>query len=160
MNTIKEFLIASIFSIATFFYPVAGILLMVFSCVFLDTITAYMRVRKTKVEWTSRSFLRGFIPKMIGYTSIILMFFMIDKFLLCEFVRSFLNVEYLSTKVIALGLVYAEVKSIDENWKVIYGKGLIRNIMDTINFGKKIKGKLSEINEDKKKSQDESNQQG
>lgn len=160
MNTIKEFLIASIFSIATFFYPVAGILLMVFSCVFLDTITAYMRVKKTKVEWTSRSFLRGFIPKMIGYTSIILMFFMIDKFLLCEFVRSFLNVEYLSTKVIALGLVYAEVKSIDENWKVIYGKGLIRNIMDTINFGKKIKGKLSEINEDKKKSQDESNQQG
>ena len=157
MNTFKEFFIASIFSIATFFYPVAGILLMVFSCVFLDTITAYMRVKKTKVEWTSRSFLRGFIPKMIGYSSIILLFFMIDKFLLSEFVKYVINIEYLSTKIVALGLVYAEIKSIDENWKIIYGKGLIKNIMDTINFGKRIKGKLSEINEDKKKQEDASN---
>ena len=157
MNTFKEFFIASIFSIATFFYPVAGILLMVFSCVFLDTITAYIRVKKTKVEWTSRSFLRGFIPKMIGYSSIILLFFMIDKFLLSEFVKYVINIEYLSTKIVALGLVYAEIKSIDENWKIIYGKGLIKNIMDTINFGKRIKGKLSEINEDKKKQEDASN---
>ena len=82
---------------------------------------------------------------------------MIDKFLLSEFVKYVINIEYLSTKIVALGLVYAEIKSIDENWKIIYGKGLIKNIMDTINFGKRIKGKLSEINEDKKKKEDASN---
>lgn len=162
MNTFKEFFIASIFSLLTFFAPAAGILLVVLSFVFTDTILAYIRVKKQqskglKVEWTSRNFIRGFVPKMLGYTILVLLFFMLDKFLLNEFVKYVVSIELLSTKLIALGLIYGELTSIDENSKIIWGKGIIKRLMDVFNFGKRIKGKLSEINEDKNKQEDASN---
>jgi len=159
MNTIKETLLATLFSLLTFFAPAAGILLVVLSFVFTDTILAYIRVKKQqskglKIEWTSRNFIRGFIPKMLGYTILVLLFFMLDKFLLNEFVKYVVSIELLSTKLVSLGLIYGELQSIDENSKVIWGKGIIKRLMDVFNFGNKIKNKLSEVNKDKK---DESN---
>ena len=153
-ETVKEGLFGFWLSILTFFAPSAGILLVVLGFVLLDIITAYCRVNKQrkegiKVRWTSRGFIRGFLPKLIGYTSLILLFFMLDTFLLNEFVKYVFPIQNLSTKVISLGLIYAEVKSIDENWKVMFGKGLMKYIMDMINFGKKIKNNLKEFNTEK-----------
>jgi hypothetical protein len=79
---------------------------------------------------------------------------MLDKFLLNEFVKYVVSIELLSTKLVSLGLIYGELTSIDENSKVIWGKGIIKRLMDVFNFGNKIKNKLSEVNKDKK---DESN---
>jgi hypothetical protein len=153
-HSFQEFIIASLFSISAFFAPTAGILLVVLGFVFLDTLTAYFRVKKDKangkkIKWTSRSFIKGFVPKMIGYVVLTLLFFLLDKFLLNEFVMFIIKIEFLSTKLIALGLVYAELKSIDETWKKLFGKGIIKYIIDMINFGNFIKNKLKDINQDK-----------
>jgi hypothetical protein len=43
------------------------------------------------------------------------------------------------------------MKSIDENWKVMFGKGLIRHVLDLVNFGKSIKNNLKEFNDEKYK---------
>lgn len=155
MNTIKQTLLATLFSLLSFFMPAAGILLVVLSFVLTDTILAYLRVKKQQskgidIKWTSRNFIRGFMPKMLGYTILILLFFMLDKFLLNEFVKYVVSIELLSTKLIALGLIYGELQSIDENSKVIWGKGIIKRLMELFNFGNKIKNKLSEVNQDKK----------
>jgi len=153
-QTLNEFLLSVGLSLLTFFAPAAGILLVVLGFVFLDIITAYCRINKQRkqgssVKWTSRAFVRGFVPKLIGYTLLVLLFFMLDTFLLNEFVKYLIPINNLSTKVVSLGLIYAEIKSIDENWKVMFGKGLIRYIMDMINFGKSVKNNLKEFNNEK-----------
>jgi hypothetical protein len=76
---------------------------------------------------------------------------MLDVFLLDEFVKYVIPIQHLSTKIISLGLIYAEMKSIDENWKVMFGKGLIRHVLDLVNFGKNIKNNLKEFNDEKYK---------
>jgi hypothetical protein len=156
---IKEFLISMGLSILTFFAPAAGIILVVLGFMFLDILTAYCRIKKQrkdgiKVKWTSRGFVRGFVPKLIGYTSLVLLFFMLDTFLLNEFTKYILPIENISTKMISLGLVYAELKSIDENWRVMFGKGLMKYIMDMVNFGENVKKKLKEFNTEKDKKSD------
>ncbi len=153
-QTLNEFLLSIGLSLFTFFAPSAGILLVVLAFVLLDILTAYCRVNKQrkegiKVKWTSRAFVRGFVPKLIGYSLVVLLFFMLDVFLLNEFTKYFLPIQNLSTKIISLGLIYAEIKSIDENWKVMFGKGLIKYIMDVINVGKKVKNNLKEFNTEK-----------
>ena len=154
MKTIQEFLLASIFSISAFFAPAAGILLVVLGFVFFDTILAYMRVKKQqsdgiKIKWTSRNFIRGFVPKMVGYTILVLLFFMLDKFLLNEFVKFIIDIDVLATKLVSIGLVYGELQSIDENCKVIYGKGILKKFMDMVGFAKKMKSKINEVNTEK-----------
>jgi hypothetical protein len=158
-ETIKEFLISMGLSILTFFAPAAGIILVVLGFMFLDILTAYCRIKKQRkdgvnIKWTSRGFVRGFVPKLIGYTSLVLLFFMLDTFLLNEFTKYILPIENISTKIISLGLVYAELKSIDENWRVMFGKGLMKYIMDMVNFGENVKKKLKEFNTEKDKKSD------
>jgi hypothetical protein len=158
-ETIKEFLISMGLSILTFFAPAAGIILVVLGFMFLDILTAYCRIKKQRkdgvnIKWTSRGFVRGFVPKLIGYTSLVLLFFMLDSFLLNEFTKYILPIENISTKIISLGLVYAELKSIDENWRVMFGKGLMKYIMDMVNFGENVKKKLKEFNTEKDKKSD------
>jgi hypothetical protein len=153
-ESFKDGLFGLLISILTFFAPAAGILLVVLGFVSLDIITAYCRINKqrrdgVKINWTSRAFVRGFVPKLIGYTSLILLLFMLDVFLLDEFVKYFIPIQHLSTKIMSLGLIYAEIKSIDENWKVMFGKGILKHVLDLINFGKKIKDNLKEINNEK-----------
>ena len=154
MNILKDILLASGLTLLTFFAPAALIILVVFSFVFLDVVTAYMRVKKQQklgkvVTWKSRTFIRGFIPKLFLYTLPILIFFALDAVLLNEFVKFFIPIEHLSTKLIALGFIYSELKSIDENWKIIFGKGLFKYLTDMLDFGKKVKNNIKEVNTDK-----------
>jgi L-asparagine transporter-like permease len=154
----QETLLAAFISLTTFFAPAAGILLVVLGFVFFDIVTAYLRVKKDKKKWTSRRFINGFLRKMIGYTMCVLLFFMLDKFLLNEFTKYFITVDFLSTKFVSLGLIYSELKSIDENFKKIYGKGLIQMIIDMLKFGNKFKDEINDIN--KEKEDGESNTEG
>lgn len=151
---VKDFLLASSLTLLTFFAPAAMIILVVFAFVFLDVITAYLRVRKQKsqgikIDWKSRTFIRGFIPKLLLYTLPILIFFSLDVILLNEFVKFFIPIEHLSTKLIALGFIYSELKSIDENWKIIFGKGLFKYLTDMLDFGRSVRTKIKEVNKDK-----------
>jgi hypothetical protein len=150
----KEFIIGVILSIITFFAPAATIILVVLGFVLADTVTAYCRVKKQgkegmNVRWTSRAFIKGFAPKIILYTSAILLFYGLDVVLLNQFVSFFIQIPHFTTKIISLGLIYGEIKSMDENWKVIFGKGLIKYVMDMINFTKSVKNKLEDVNKEK-----------
>jgi hypothetical protein len=159
-TTIKEIMIGMGLSLFAFFAPAAAIILVVLGFVFVDTLTAYMRVKKEQkkqkddgeeitIRWRSRTFIKGFAPKLTLYTICILLFFALDMILLNEFVGYFIKIPHFTTKVISLGLIYGELKSIDENWRKIFGKGLIKYIMDLLNFTKKIKDKMDDVNKDK-----------
>lgn len=159
-TTIKDILIGAALSLVAFFAPAAAIILVVLGFVLMDTITAYMRVKKEQrtqinnnepitIRWRSRTFIKGFAPKIILYTTCILIFFALDVVLLNEFISYFIAIPHFTTKVISLGLIYGELKSIDENWKKIFGKGLIKHIMELLHFTKKVKDKMDDVNKDK-----------
>jgi len=159
-TTIKDILIGAALSLVAFFAPAAAIILVVLGFVLMDTITAYMRVKKEQrtqinnnepitIRWRSRTFIKGFAPKIILYTTCILILFALDVVLLNEFISYFIPIPHFTTKVISLGLIYGELKSIDENWKKIFGKGLIKHIMELLHFTKKVKDKMDDVNKDK-----------
>jgi hypothetical protein len=154
ITTVKEIIFGALLSIVTFFAPSFALVLLVYAFIFVDIAMARYRVAKQRkqgkpVKWNSRSFIKGFAPKIILYTTVILLFHALDTILLNQFVKFIVPIELLSTKIIAGGLIYAELRSISESWKVVFGKSLLRYILDVLNFSKSIKDKFDDINKDK-----------
>ena len=73
----------------------------------------------------SNSFKKGFIPKVIIYTLIILIVFLADKTITNEFIKYYTSFDFVITRIIALILIFIEIWSIDENFKAIYCVSLI-----------------------------------
>jgi hypothetical protein len=111
---------------------------------------AYIRTRKTKRNWTSRQMRIGLVPKLITYQLLIITFFLVDFALLNEFIIFFTKIPFFLTKITAIVLVYIEILSIDESFKVIKGKSIFSYFMEMIKSAKKIKTTISEVNENKK----------
>jgi len=160
ITTVKEIIFGALLSIVTFFAPSFALVLLVYAFIFVDIAMARYRVAKQRkqgkvnaegvlVKWNSRSFIKGFAPKIILYTTVILLFHALDTILLNQFVKFIVPIELLSTKIIAGGLIYAELRSISESWKVVFGKSLLKYILDVLNFSKSIKDKFDDINKDK-----------
>ncbi len=158
--SIKEFFAGIALSLISFFAPSFALVLLVFGFVFVDIIIARYRVYKLSIagvkdkngnpyKWNSRTFIKGFAPKIILYTTMILLFHSLDTILLNQFVKYIISIDLLATKLVAGGLIYAELKSISESWKIIFGKSLLKYIMDVLNFSKGVKDKFDDINKDK-----------
>jgi hypothetical protein len=136
--------------ILSFFQPIQYVLLAVGAFILLDTIMAYIRTRKTKRNWTSRQMRIGLVPKLITYQLLIITFFLVDFALLNEFIIFFTKIPFFLTKITAIVLVYIEILSIDESFKVIKGKSIFSYFTEMIKSAKKIKTTIQEVNENKK----------
>jgi hypothetical protein len=106
--------------ILSFFMPIVGILILIASSVILDTITGIWKARKLKQPITSRR-LSAVMSKILLYEATVILFYLIDYFLVNEIVQSFFSIEMLVTKMLALTLVSIEVISINENYKAVKG---------------------------------------
>jgi len=105
----------------TFFMPISGLIMLVGFCICLDTITGLWKARKLKEKISSRK-LSGIISKMMLYQITVILFFLIDKFILNDIMLTFFSVPLMLTKIVSLILISIEVMSINEN--VIAVKGL------------------------------------
>jgi hypothetical protein len=109
--------------ILSFFLPIFGILILIAASVILDTITGIWKSRKLKQPITSRK-LSAVMSKILLYEATVILFYLIDYFLVNDIIYSFFSVEMLVTKVLALTLVSIELISINENYQAIYGKDI------------------------------------
>lgn len=141
--------------IITFLTPIFGLLLSVGIVILLDTIVAYFRCRKQGIKWTSKKMRVGIIPKFIGYQLSIITLFIIDKFLMNEIIMIIYPLQFLLTKILTMTIIFMEFLSIDENWKSIKGKSLTSYFFDMIKSGKKFKEKISSLNDDKLKEDED-----
>jgi hypothetical protein len=161
--------------IGAFLQPIQMILLTVGFAIIADTIFARIRVyvqkkrntkkiaekkKLTKLEqekatWTSRSMQMGIIGKVFMYTSAVLLVFFLDYAILNEFVKLFVNIDFLATKVLAGVFVYVEALSMDESFKIIKGKSMLTYMFELVNKAKKIKVRLESVNNGKKKEEPE-----
>jgi len=131
-------------TIAAFLMPISGLLFLVGFVILLDTITGVWKSIKRKVPITSRG-LSAIISKMLLYEVTVIMFYMIDQFILNHIILQFFSVELLLTKVLALILVSIEVMSINENYKAVKGLDLWQAMKNLFSRAKDIKKEVDEI---------------
>ena len=106
-----------------FFLPISGILIMIGVLIAIDTFTGIWKANKLKEKITSRK-LSSIISKLALYEITVIMFFLIDRFILNDIILTFFSVPFMLTKATALVLASIEVMSINENYKVISNKNL------------------------------------
>lgn len=133
-------------SILSFFIPVYDIIILVGCSIVLDTLTGVWKSIKVGDKITSRK-LSSIVSKMLLYEATVLLFFMIDTFILNDIVKGLFSVDLLTTKILGLTLVSIEVVSINENYKKVMNVDLWASLKQLFSRAKEIKGDISKINE-------------
>lgn len=124
--------------VSTFFMPVNGLLFLVGFAIFVDTITGLWKAKKLKQPITSRR-LSAVISKMLLYEVTVILFYLIDIFILNDILLTFFSVPLMLTKLLSLVLVSIEVVSINENYKAVKGIDLWQSAKNLISRAKELK---------------------
>ena len=127
-----------------FFLPISGILIMIGVLISIDTITGIWKANKLGEKITSRK-LSSIISKLALYEITVIMFFLIDKFILNEIILTFFSVPFMLTKIVALVLSSIEVMSINENYKVVKGIDLWQSMKLLFARAKEVKEDLNKL---------------
>jgi hypothetical protein len=123
LYTIKNSALKLITIIFSFFLPISGILGLLFALILSDTATGIWKAKHLKQEITSRK-LSAIISKILLYELCVILFFLIDYFILNDIVLTVFSVPLMLTKVLALILASIEIQSIAENWRIVKGVNL------------------------------------
>ena len=129
-----------------FFLPISGILLMIGVLIVIDTIAGIWKAKKIGEKITSRR-LSAIISKLALYEVTVIMFFLIDRFILNDIVLTFFSVPFMLTKVVALVLSSIEVMSINESWKQVKQVDLWQSAKLLFSRAKEIKDDINKIKE-------------
>ena len=130
--------------IFAFFLPISGILIMIGVLIAIDTFTGIWKANKLKEKITSRK-LSGIISKLALYEITVIMFFLIDKFILNDIILTFFSVPFMLTKVTALVLASIEVMSINENYKAVKSIDLRSSLKNLLARSAEIKNDINKI---------------
>jgi hypothetical protein len=127
-----------------FFIPISGILIMIGVLIAIDTFTGIWKANKLGDKITSRK-LSSIISKLALYEITVIMFFLIDRFILNDIILTFFSVPFMLTKIVALVLSSIEVMSINENYKVVKGIDLWQSMKLLFARAKDIKDDINKI---------------
>jgi hypothetical protein len=106
--------------VSTFFLPITGILFLIGFAIVVDTVTGIWKSKKLGVPITSRK-LSAIISKLMLYEIAVILFYLIDRFILNDIILTFFSVPLMLTKILSLVLVSIEVMSINENYEAVRG---------------------------------------
>ena len=142
--SIQQELLTLISICLAFFIPISGILIMIGVLIIIDTFTGIWKANKLEEKITSRK-LSAIISKLALYEVTVIMFFLIDQFILNDIILTFFSVPFMLTKVVALVLSSIEVMSINENYKVVKGIDLWQSMKLLFARAKDIKDDINKI---------------
>ena len=125
-----------------FFSPINGIIILVALSTILDTIFGLWRAKKLKEKITSKKARFGLVPKLVSYVGAIMLVYASDFFIINELTLMVVDINFISSKIIALSLIGIEITSIDESYKKVTGVSFLKKITDIIVKGKDIKKNL------------------
>ena len=131
--------------VSSFFLPIVGILILIGVSVIVDTITGIWKSYKLKTKVTSRR-LSAIISKILLYEVTVMLFYLIDFYIVNDIVLVFFSVELLVTKILALVLVSIEVISINENIKSVNGLDIWTSFKNLFARAKEVTQDFKDIN--------------
>lgn len=128
------------------FAPIQGILIAVGAAIMLDTFTGVFKSIKTK-GWSSiRSRrLSNIVSKMLLYEICVLFLFLIDKFVLNEFMGQWFEIDYMFTKICGILIVFIELTSIKENIEEAFNINIWKMLKEALLRAKDIRKDIDEI---------------
>lgn len=133
-------------SILLLFAPIYGLLIAVAAAIILDTITGVFKSIKVNGWRSIRSRkLSNIVSKMLLYEVCILFLFLMDKYLLNEFVKSAFGFELMFTKICAILLMFIELVSIKENIEEAFKINVWALLKKLLSRAKEIKSDIDEI---------------
>ena len=133
-------------SIVLLFAPIYGLLISVGAAIILDTFTGIFKSIKLEGFQSIRSRkLSNIVSKLLLYEICILFLFLIDKFLLNEFIIRSFGIEYMFTKICAILLIFVELVSIKENIESAFKIDLWSMIKKILSRAKEVKSDIDEI---------------
>ncbi len=133
-------------SVLLLFVPIHGILIAVGAAIVLDTITGISK-SITVHGWKSirSKKLSHIISKMTLYEICILLLFIIDKFILNEFIVKSFGIEYMFTKICAILLIFIELVSIKENIEETFNVDIWTLVKTALIRAKEIKTDVEDL---------------
>jgi len=138
-----QYLIASILLL---FAPIHGLLIAVASAIMLDTFTGIFKSIKLNGWKSVRSRkLSNIVSKMLLYEVCVLFLFLMDKFLLNEFIKHAFGFDYMFTKICAILLMFIELVSIKENVEEAFNVDIWKMLKKLLNRAKEIKTDINDI---------------
>jgi phage-related holin len=132
--------------LVAFFAPVQGIIVAIIVTILLDTILGIRKsVKKDGWQSFSSRKLSAVISKGLLYLVVVYLTFPIDFYILNDIVQQLfaININYLTTKLVALSVIMIEVKSIDENLKEM-GIDVFKNLKQLFTRAKETKKEWEE----------------
>jgi len=144
LYTIKNSALKLITICFSFFLPISGILGLLFALILSDTATGIWKAKHLKQKITSRK-LSTIISKLLLYELCVILFYLIDYFILNDIILTFFSVPLMLTKVLALVLASIEIMSISENWRVVKGVNLYQSAKLLFSRAKEVKDELNKI---------------
>lgn len=133
-------------SLILLFVPIYGLLVAVGAAIILDTFTGVFKSVKLHGWRSIRSrTLSHIISKMTLYEVCILFLFVIDKFVLNEFVFYWFHFTYMFTKICAILLIFVELVSIKENIEETYKVDIWKLLKNAFLRAREIKSNVEEL---------------
>jgi hypothetical protein len=133
-------------SILLFFVPIHGLLVAVAVAIILDTFTGIFKSIKLHGLKSIRSRkLSTIISKMLLYEVTILLLFLMDKYLLNEFVILWWGIEFMFTKMCAIVLIFIELVSVKENIEEAYKIDIWKMLKHLLSRAKEIKSGIDDL---------------
>ena len=133
-------------SILLLFAPIYGLLIAVAAAIILDTFTGIFKSIKLNGFKSIRSRkLSNIVSKMLLYEVCILFLFLIDKYLLNEFIKEAFGFELMFTKICAIVLIFIELVSIKENIEDAFKIEIWPMIKNLLSRAKEFKSDIDDI---------------
>jgi hypothetical protein len=133
-------------SLILLFVPIYGLLISVGAAIVLDTFTGIFKSVKLEGWCSIRSRkLSNVISKMALYEICILLLFVIDNFVLNEFIKSAFGFDFMFTKICAIVLIFIELVSIKENIEETFKIDIWQLLKRAFARAKEIKSNINEI---------------
>lgn len=133
-------------SLILLFVPIVGLLIAVGSAIVLDTFTGIFKSVHLNGWKSIRSRqLSNVISKMALYEICIIFLFLIDNFLLNEFIIKAFGFKFMFTKVCAITLIFVELVSIKENVEETFKIDIWALLKQAFNRAKELKSDINEI---------------
>lgn len=133
-------------SLLLLFVPIYGLLISVGMAIILDTITGVFKSVKLKGWGSIRSrTLSNIISKMMLYEICILFLFVIDKYVLNEFIKHAFGFEFMFTKICSILLIFIELVSVKENIEEAFKIDIWKLLKKVLNRAKEINSDIKDI---------------
>lgn len=122
-----------------FFAPIYVMVFLVGLSTIVDTAFGIWKAKQLGEDVTSKACRNGLVPKIKSYVLIVLVLFTADHFIVNELTKLFIDVDFVSTKLVSLALIAIEVKSMDESFAKVKGYSFIGKLFSNLRNIKNVK---------------------